>query len=630
MRAPEAQAGRRTVPFVPLAAPMLDFAVISLAPHRAGLLAPEPFTDGTLYLEPVGDAKDGLWLASSAPARVHRWPGGACGVSGLGMLNDGLFMARAPARPEQIEALSPDQGQYSRFVIRDGEATVQTDVFGFGTVFEYAWDGVAIVSNRAHMVSILLAALGRPPKPDWVYVTASLFSEHGFFAQQNALSRTAVEGVRPSEATNTLLVSAGQLVRRQHPDAGLLTSSDSYGTSLELGVEQIVSSVRAAVTCESVEQTVVDVTAGKDSRLVLGALLGSTGWKDRVSFNTLGAESSPDVRIASTLVDLVGGRFYTGHDESVLRPVTLEWNTDFWLSYYAGEYHRFGAASHSPLGANRTELGVGGACGELFRGFWTEVVQDHIQTSATAAELATRLVSAASQPEWRSHAYLDAVADDLAADLERGAGETLEDMVEDHYLRHRNRSHCGMRGFTLVHERAVWYPLLSSNLFAAARSLDHGERSSNRVIFDVLARLHPALVDVPFGGGYPFGRVQRELRSGPERIVLNIQESASTEAWSDATRRRHVHTSRRRQGPQSLVWAEMAGRIHLQATRALQRVEEIGLSAEVAAALQRRMDALFDASARRGYQLAMRILAIDALLAPPPFAAVPGPGLRQD
>ncbi len=113
------------------------------------------------------------------------------------MLDDGLFIARGPARPEQIDALSPDQGQYSRFVIRDGEATVQTDVFGFGTVFEYARDGIAIVSNRAHMVSILLAALGRPPKPDWVYVTASLFSEHGFFAQQNALSRTAVEGVRP-------------------------------------------------------------------------------------------------------------------------------------------------------------------------------------------------------------------------------------------------------------------------------------------------------------------------------------------------------------------------------------------------------------------------------------------------
>ena len=612
------------MPFVPLAAPMLDFAVVSVAPDRAGLLTPEPFTDGTLHVEPVGDAKDGLWLASSAPARVHRWPGGASGVSGLSMLDDGLFMARAPVRPEQIEALSPDQGQYSSFVIRDGEATVQTDVFGFGTVFEYARDGVAIVGNRAHMVSILLAALGRPPQPDWVYVTASLFSEHGFFAQQNALSRTPVDGVRPSEATDTLLLRAGRLVHRQNPGAELLTSSDSYDTSLELGVEQIVSAARAAVACASVEQTVVDITAGKDSRLVLGALLGSTGWKDRVSFNTLGAESSPDVRIASTLVDLVGGQFYTGHDESVLQPVTLEWNTDFWLSYYAGEYHRFGAASHSPLGANSTELGVGGACGELFRGFWTEVVQDHLQKSSTSAELAAGLVSAASQPEWRAHVDLGAVADDLAADLERGAGQTLEDKVEDHYLRHRNRSHCGMRGFTLLHERAVWYPLLSSRLFVAARSLDHGERSSNRVIFDVLARLHPALIDVPFGGGYPFGQVQRGGRSGPERIILNIRESASTDAWSDATRRRHAHTSRRRQGPQSLVWAEMAGKVHLQATGALERIEDIGLSAELAAALQRRMDALFDASARRGYQLAMRILAIDALLAPPPLVPVRG------
>jgi len=603
---------------------MLDFAVVSVAPHRSQLLSPAPFTDGTLYVEPVGDVKDGLWLASSAPARVHRWPGGACGVSGLGMLDDGLFMARAPARPEQLEALSPDQGQYSRFVIRDGEATVQTDIFGFGTMFEYAQDGVAIVSNRAHMVSILLAALGRPPKPDWVYVAASLFSEHGFFAQQNALSRTPVEGLRPSEATDVLRVRGGRLVRRDNPGAGLLTSGDSYETSLELGVEQIVSAARAAVTCESVEQPVVDLTAGKDSRLVLGALLGSSGWKNRVSFNTLGTESSPDVRIASTLVDLVGGRFYTGHDESVLQPVTLEWNTDFWLSYYAGEYHRFGAASHSPLGANSTELGVGGACGELFRGFWTEVVQDQIQKSATSAELAASLVSAASQPEWRAHGDLGAVADDLAADLERGGGQTLEDKVEDHYLRHRNRSHCGMRGFTLLHERAVWYPLLSSRLFVAARSLDHGERSSNRVIFDVLARLHPALVDVPFGGGYPFGRVQRERRSGPERIVLNIRGFGSTEAWSDATRLRHVHTSSRRQGPQRLVWAEMAGRIQLQATGALERIEEIGLSAELSDALQRRMDALFDASARRGYQLAMRILAIDALLAPPPLVPVPG------
>lgn len=605
------------MPFVPLEAPMLDFAVVSLGPAVASSLPATRVSAGGVHFEPIGDPRDRLWLVSSDPARVYRWPGGACGASGMGMVGDELVLAHTALDLEQVESLSPDQGQYSRFVINSGIARVSTDTFGFGVLFEYSGDGIAIAANRAHLVSVLLAALGRPPEPDWTYLTATLFSEHGFFAQQNALSRTPVEGVRKVEATHALVLGHGRLNHVSSRGAALLAGPESYETLVEQGVEQIRAGARAAVTCADVEHTVVDVTAGKDSRLVLGALLGSPGWQRRVSFNTLGSETSPDVEVATTLVDLVGGRFYEGYDRSPLQSVTLADNMDFWLSYYAGEYHRFGAAAFSPWGQNRTELGVGGACGELYRGFWVEVVQKQLEGAPNALDFASALVTAAAQPEWRNEASLESVVEDLAADLGAGPGETLEDSLEDHYLRHRNRSHCGMRGFTLMHERPVWYPLLSSRLFAASRKLSHAERSTNRVIFDVLARLHPVLVDIPFGNGYPFEDIRREDRTGPESVVLNLAPQSDVKAWVEATRRRGLHTSARRHGKQELVWADMARSVSAQGAEALGRLVDRGLSPELSAALGRRMDALFATSARRGYQLALRILAIDAMIAPP-------------
>ncbi len=361
---------------------------------------------------------------------------------------------------------------------------------------------------------------------------------------------------------------------------------------------------------------------------MLGALLGSTGWKDRVSFNTLGAESSPDVRIASTLVDLVGGRFYTGHDESVLQPVTLRVEHRL-----LAQLLRRGV---SPLRRGLSQPARGEPHGAGRRGSLRRAVprfldggrQDHIQTSATAAELATRLVSAASQPEWRSHVDLDAVADDLAADLERGAGETLEDMVEDHYLRHRNRSHCGMRGFTLVHERAVWYrccpAACSLRRAASTTTSDPAIASSSTCSPDFTPRWWMCRsAGLPSDGCSGSSGAARSGSCSTSRSLRRPKRGRTPRGA--VTRTRHVVAGAAEPGLGG------DGREDPSAgDGALQRIEEIGLSAELAAALQRRMDALFDASARRGYQLAMRILAIDALLAPPPFAAVPGPGLRQD
>lgn len=600
-------------PFVPLDAPGLDFVVVSLAAHARHRFGPDVAqrlrSAGVEVLEvPARDG--GLTLAVVADAtRVVEVEGRRIGLSGLGRTARALVLPFEAPRAEELADLDPTAGQFALFSVGPDGASVRTDLFGMGHVHASQHDGMALAGDRLHLHRIVLEAFGEPVTVDGLAVAAALFSDHGFFAQQPALHRTLVAGVELVPLTQDVVVAGGRLHRVPRPDHEEAARGDAtdYAALVAEGVQDVQENTRVALEDPRITAVILDLSGGKDSRLVLGAARGVPGWTRRVRVNAKDVPGSDDLLIAAGLVHRYGARYYEG-DDAGTAPVTLEENLAFWRSYFFGSYNRLGLAAWSTRGDSRRSLTFSGGLGELYRAFWVPQLRRHLEGARTAQDFARSFVRGAARPGAYPEESLEQIAVALAAELDALPGRSLEERVEEHYLFHRNRHHMGLRGFSSRHERLTWFPLASRALYRAARALPFEERAAGRVVHDVMERLDPELLRLRFDGGDPFPGLARPLQDDP----LALDES--TADWQAAREHAARTMGERRRGTAPLlVWSEVQPAIRRTVDEAVARMREALPDAQTVlpADLEARVADAFDDAPGRANQLAMRILAVE-------------------
>lgn len=609
--------------FQKLPAPYLDFCIVSSAtgsPSDEASLGLTRFDE--LGLTSLRYVTASGWMAIICSdidrVSVH---GVITGISGIAKVGADLLVPRSPISPDLLEQVDPEVGIHTSFRVEGDEAEVRTDLFGYGQSYASQHDGVAIVSNRLHLHKMAMGFMGIPIVPDEAAVTAALFSLHGFFAQQNALSRTVISGVSLVPMSDDVTVKNGRYETHTKPlfAAAHAPQGRTYESLILSGVEKVLENTAAAVSSNSFKTVVTDVTGGKDSRLVLGAVTRTPGWEDRIRANTSGAVDSPDVSISAGLTNHYGVNYFEG-DDTPQKPLSLADNLTFWRSYYFGQYHRFAAGAWSNMGENKDQLNLGGANGEIYRGFWTVVVEKYLTPEATTKSFAKALVRGQATKGFFHDEQLDELSSALADELDSYPAKTLRGKIEDHYLFHRNRTHCGLRGFTFYHDRLTWYPLMSADLLAASRMIPLADRVNNRVIHDVLRELDPDLTRFRFNSADdPFAAVR------PERDTHDAKTlDEDTSAWAEATAvaANNVHL-RRAEQKQVLVWADLKERVTSEALAALDALERMDkLKGLIPRGLRKQLTDCMETWPAAGYQVASRIFAVhDAFEEEPPVPA---------
>ncbi|MCY1290416.1 hypothetical protein D9M70_395600 [compost metagenome] len=387
---------------------------------------------------------------------------------------------------------------------------------------------------------------------------------------------------------------------------------DKYDLLIERGVEKLIENSSAAISGSEFETVVVDLTAGKDSRIVFGAVINNKEWGDRVRINTIDTPGD-DLSVSCGISNLFGAKFYEG-DETPQAPMTLEEGLNFWRSYYFGQYHRFACGAWSNRGLNRSELAVGGANGEIYRSFWCDVVSRHLNMHDTVADFSQSLVNSSAIPSFYDKERLQSVTSIVAEELDSLQGRTISEKIEEHYLFHRNRAHCGLRGFTFYHDRLTWYPLQAADLLSASRAISFSDRAKNRVIFDVLERLHPVLPELRFGGGNPFNDLPRVQNRLIGTLPLTMNESR--DRWIAATAVAKEKIIKRRQGRNpTMKWSDLPSFMSDKFIDAATALMNSKYSHLVPNTLIDEFERLMKNNTRSAYQFASRVFYVhDALL----------------
>jgi len=197
----------------------------------------------------------------------------------------------------------------------DGRGVVASDPLGIGLLYMGENRAVSVLSTRANLAARLLAAeSAAPPRRDAVGACWLAYSPYPIG------SRTGFEAVEvvPAEDRVEIDPERGACLRRTMPPPWLdRPPGGDRQTLVEELRSDIATSIRAALALP-VPDHVADLTGGKDSRLILGVMLGE-GLAHEFEFRTSGPPDLPDVVVAKQIAETFGLR----HAAKVIDPKAL-------------------------------------------------------------------------------------------------------------------------------------------------------------------------------------------------------------------------------------------------------------------------------------------------------------------
>ncbi|MBB3009220.1 DUF6270 domain-containing protein [Cupriavidus alkaliphilus] len=607
--------------FQALPSPYTDFMALSFASPAAAAtaaraiiagLASEPLT--VRIASPFG-VPDAVLVLGNGSQPIQRQDGAAL-YSGYGMARGRFTFGQAAwARTcLAMRDMGGEVGQFTGLDMERGGIFAETDLFGHGQLFVSSHQGCAAISNRSHLHCIVLNAMGEATELHEQAVLSLLFSNNTFHSQQPASHQTLMIGVSllPLDKRASLKEGRLRLDEKRAFTQWLEPSPGRYSELMAQGADEVVSNTRAVLSHPDFTSITLDLSGGKDSRMVFGSALHVEGWQDRIALKSNDVPNSEDLPIACSIAKLFGARFWEG-DAVPQDPLTCETNLELWRSYFHGMYHRMGATAWSPRGRNTASMSLSGGNGEVMRTFWSKNLRNYLTSEDTARTLADRLVMKTGVWKGIDKAAAPEIAVFTADAITALPGGILADKLESHYLYLRNRAHFGMRGFTFMHDRPVWFPLMSGALMQAAFSLSLKERESGRLVYDVTQAMHPLLTQIAYDGGNgPTSGSGYTAAKTPLHFELDRDQSA----WEAAVVEQRKNAARSRTGPAAMSWPAWPTYVRDSAMAAFTESRDISsvarriLGEEYAARMLRE----FEVKSRLGFSMASRILAVrDAL-----------------
>jgi hypothetical protein len=478
---------REPPPFAPIAPPHADFAVVW---SRAGFgWVRDTFAPPCLSTFHHASCGQHVRAYTTSREISRLWSSGRCFFVGIGV--SGGRWIEGPTILKGAFNEGAVNGQFAFIRARGFSLQVGTDSFGMVPLFYFRSDDLAIVSNRFHIICLILAERGLL-RLDRTAFDAMFVTENAFCYQPPTF-RTPAAGVRIAKQTDLFEFHPGgmRVISADSPDPPDILSPSEYRDLIAAGAAEVLANVEAAISASGASYVRAAITAGRDTRAILAAILASGKIKD-VSFHTL--ERGRDVEIGSGLVKRFGGS-YAPRGSNNLIPGTFANAVALRRSRYLGLYHHVVFRSAKAAILDGKSLSFQGGCGELYRSFYqqgswkSEYMQQLAQHGAIVEMLTRGMAWRKLLTPQRFAAAVEAIADTF----DKLAPGTIDHKLNEHYRAFRNRVHFGLSYMGFLPNNVSWTPLISPSLLRAAQGLPFEERDSGRVSFDLTKFLHEEL-----------------------------------------------------------------------------------------------------------------------------------------
>jgi hypothetical protein len=357
-------------------------------------------------------------------------------------------------------------------------------------VFHTETDDMVLVGNRALLLSLILT--GRP-QPDYAPENLVPFLTSGFFASERTPFRNI--GVMPA---NARLVASRQGIQITAID----TFEEDCGTVLPAETDFDDLANNLVNTVKHFRGTDMDcsLTGGKDSRLVVAAL-HAAGLDFQT--HTSGFPDHPDVLVARRISTLLGRT----HRHSALATVEHDTGRSLKIDLAARAhgalfcsdgmlslYHNLQA----PTSFAPSPIHLGGVGGESLRGGYAKglVKQGVVTWERLEQWIKNRFIGKRDAYHPTALVAYDAFLDAWIA-RERTKGTRPAVAADKFYLTFRTgRWQAASRASD--YGNLNWHPLTDNLLTKASLRIHEDVKLNDTLIYELMARLAPELLDVPF------------------------------------------------------------------------------------------------------------------------------------
>ncbi len=386
------------------------------------------------------------------------------------------------------------------------EVRVTVDYFGFGVIYKYEASGLIFISNSLPSVVKAIRCYG-----DYE------FNENAFrlldylslpLIQQPIFDDLPIVGLSRLPPGFIYSVSEGRLTKEQ---SGISLSS----CECELDYEQLLNfaKIEIANNIKFIDGKLgvsdvleVDLSGGKDSRMLLAACLSVDGVREKLRLNTRDDPGANDLIIVCALAHQYNLKFNDNCSQK-LYPIGRDECFDLWVRYYFSEYPRLSLPNLSARGEN-VLIALSGGGGEIV----TKTANvEWIRKFATQLDEGRRDNFTMFLAALRHYSKLSSDFEDnaeLTSSIRRQisiiGGDDADDFLNRFYLRFRNRVHFGMNFISVFHGRKLLFPLQSKYLYLASGKLSLEDRSSGRVIYDFIKSSKPELLSFPFASRFEY------------------------------------------------------------------------------------------------------------------------------
>lgn len=409
-------------------------------------------------------------------------------IVGIGVVDGNLLIGPRNLRRSPTEI---GTGSYTIVDCNENSSLVRPDPFGMNTVYY----SDCIITNRLHLAALIVREI------DADSALASFYNEGGYSFSLN-MFQTAISGVKLAPAGASLSANNYGITLNLPEDDYMFDESnpDEYWELIERGASEIVSNVEAVI--DAGFPVYADLTGGRDSRLIFGALVAA-GKQEEVVFNTLTNTATPglvaDLEVATGLVAAYGGRYDDRPRSFGYSQYTVSQNLRRRRSQIFGTYHWLVPTDIRPVATlNRTQtIKLLGGGGELYRDYWHPLLFNSVDATSIATPDDTEAMLVRHAGPYLGHNLLPSYQLNMVHSIMSLPGRTMGSKLDSHYLNFRNRYHFGPRQ-SLPESLSTLNPAMSRSLLHAARSLPASERSSGRVLFDVTRALDEKLAYLPY------------------------------------------------------------------------------------------------------------------------------------
>ena len=483
-----------------------------------------------------------------ASAKVRRLKPEVEFFSGFAVVGDELV--HTLARFQKI-ALRPGDvtvpayaGCYTAAVRMGDRVVVTNDLFALCPVFYFHREDCSLISNRSHLIVKVMAQLGITRRPNQETIATLLSSSHLFFVHPYRTG-SVLEGLELCPGDSYVAISSDgrlEIIRKRELDelatVGGGASTALYRDLIECAAHQIRANVRAVAYSDAFSYRIVDLSGGKDSRLVFGTA-AAEGLLSRCVVRSSAIPSPTDRDTGAAIAERFGAHF---DGKAVLERYSksTSFALGFWRSMIAGNRHEIGANNWPTLWQRGGAVRLGGGCAEICRDFWSS---DGLLANIGTQERFNRICRPGLSQSKRNAAF-----ESVWRVLRSMPGDTAEAKVRTHYRLFRSRFHFGMPAFNAWYGYVPFAPIQSPALLNASRLLDENSREKGRVIHDVTELIMPELNRIPFGDGSKWPAEFRTAAGWAASITLPkfAGQMQREHARAEAARKRSMQQLSRR------------------------------------------------------------------------------------